>query len=215
MKPLFLVVAATAMLFAFTPNNDVKEELAIGSSIPMAELKMKDISGKDFNLNELKKENGLVVIFSCNTCPYVKLYEDRYVESYLHSKTFNVGFVLVNSNEAYRGKEDSYDAMKKHAEEKKYQFPYLTDVNSVLADAFGANKTPHVFVFDKNGKLVYKGAIDNNPKDIAGVTEMYLRDAIGFISQGKEMKVNATKSVGCSIKRVVSDKKVEENSKTN
>ncbi|HEY6161484.1 MAG TPA: thioredoxin family protein [Bacteroidia bacterium] len=202
MKYIPVIAGVMLVTLAFKPGADVPEELAIGSSIPKADVKMKDaVSGNDISLKDAMKENGLVVIFSCNTCPYVGMYEDRMKEGYLQASAFKVGYILVNSNEALRDNEDSFDAMKTHASDKGYKMPYVLDVNSDLANAFGATKTPHVFVFDKNGKLVYRGAIDDNPKDAGASKERYLRDAIGFVSQGKTMPNNSTKSIGCSIKR--------------
>jgi thioredoxin-related protein len=197
---LFTLVLAAAA-FAFKPG-DVPEELAIGSSIPKEDVKMKDaVSGKEISLKSAKDKNGLVVIFSCNTCPYVVFYEDRMKAAGELAKKNKVGYILVNSNEAYRGKEDSYEAMKTHASDKGYKYPYVVDVNSEVANAFGATKTPHVFVFDKDGKLVYRGAVDDNAKDASAVKEHYLKDVIDCITTGKTITNHSTKSVGCSIKR--------------
>jgi thioredoxin-related protein len=201
----FIPVVLAAILLttaAFKSGTDVPEELAIGSSIPKADLKMKDISGKDLSLNDVKTAKGLVVIFSCNTCPFIKLYMDRIKEASAQAGADKIGFILVNSNEALRDNEDSFEAMKKHADDNGYsKTAYVVDANSVLANAFGATRTPHAFVFDAAGKLVYRGAIDDNAKDVGSVKEWYLRDAIGFVAENKKMSSNSTKSIGCSIKR--------------
>jgi len=110
--------------------------------------------------------------------------------------------ILVNSNEAQRSDVDSFDAMKQYAKEQGYTFSYVVDKNSMLANAFGATRTPHCFLFDKSGKLVYRGAIDDNIKDPNEVKEHYLNDAIAAVASGKQVKTNSTKSIGCSIKRV-------------
>jgi peroxiredoxin len=195
---LALIVAATGLV-AFIPA--ASPELEIGATIPKADLKMLDISGKEVNLNEVKGENGLLVMFSCNTCPYVKLSESRIKEVAALAKRNKIGVILVNSNEAQRNEEDSYDEMKKYAKAQGYDFNYVVDKNSVLADAFGATRTPHCFLFDKKG-LAYRGAIDDNIKDPKDVKESYLKDAIGAVGMSKPIKTQSTKSVGCSIKRV-------------
>ena len=197
------IVALTLAAFtlpAFT-------ELEIGASLTKGDVKMKDVSGKEITLNETKGKSGLLVIFTCNTCPYVKLYQSRIAEGILQATRSGFGVVLVNSNEALRGNEDSFDAMKKNWEENKYTVPYVVDNNSELADAFGAAKTPHVFIFDKNDKLAYKGGIDNNAKDGNAASEFYLRDALKSISLGTPVAVTTSKSVGCSIKRIVKETK--------
>ena len=109
---------------------------------------------------------------------------------------------LINSNEAKREGDDSMSEMKKHAKDQKYLSPYLVDEKSALADAFGARTTPHVFLFDNNMKLVYRGAIDDSYKNKESVSETFLMDAIKNLSAGKTISPDVTKATGCSIKRV-------------
>jgi len=204
MKKTIVFSSAAALLAlvmtAFTPA--VNPELEIGKSVPSADLKMTDVSGKEVSLADAKGENGLLVIFSCNTCPYVKLSESRIRELGTVTRQNNVGMILVNSNEAQRGDDDSFDAMKNYAKAQGYTFSYVLDKNSVVANAFGATRTPHCFLFDKSGKLVYRGAIDDNIKDPNDAKEHYLKDAVAAVAMGKPVKTNSTKSVGCTIKRV-------------
>ncbi len=202
MKKSIQLVAAViiiAVASAFKPV--INPELEIGKTIPSATYKMMDISGKEVALSDVKGENGLLVIFSCNTCPYVKLSESRIKESAALAKKNKVGVILVNSNEAQRSDDDSYDAMKKYAAVQGYDFSYVVDKNSQLANAFGATRTPHCFLFDNKG-LVYRGAIDDNIKDAKDAKEHYLQDAIIAVGTGKPVKTNSSKSVGCSIKRI-------------
>ena len=189
-----LFVAAAFKLIEHT-------ELEIGKPIPSADVKMMDISGKEVSLADIKDEKGLLVIFSCNTCPYVKLSEARIKEVAKFAKANKIGVVLVNSNEAQRADEDSFEEMKKYAKIQGYDFNYVVDKNSVVANAFGATRTPHCFLFDKKG-LTYRGAIDDNIKDANDAKEHFLKDAIDAVSNGKAVKTNSTKSVGCSIKRI-------------
>ena len=176
--------------------------MPIGASMPNPDLKMKDVSGKEISLNSAKKKNGLLVIFSCNTCPYVIKNQSRTIEVSKHAIANDIGVAILNPNEAYRGNEDSYEAMKEYAADQKYDWHYLVDQNHVMADAFGANRTPECFLFDKDGKLVYHGAIDDNPNDASAVSRKHLVEAINELKSGKEIAVKESRSVGCTIKRL-------------
>ncbi|HEY6503383.1 MAG TPA: thioredoxin family protein [Chitinophagaceae bacterium] len=193
-----LPIAAIAVM-ALKPVGD---PLPIGSNLPNAGTKMKDISGKEISFKEAIKENGLLVMFSCNTCPVVHKYESRTVESCKKALDNKIGVILLNPNEAYREKGDSYDDMKSYAKKLSYGWNYVVDEKSVMADAFGATRTPEIFLFDKNGKLVYHGAIDDNANGPDEVTRKHLSIAIDELVAGKEVSTKKTKSVGCTIKRI-------------
>ncbi|MFT3822710.1 MAG: thioredoxin family protein [Chitinophagaceae bacterium] len=192
------LLLCTASIMAFTVIND---PLPIGSSLPKAENTVKDISGKDITLKSAIRENGLLVIFSCNTCPVVKGYQERINEVCKTTIDKKIGVILLNPNEAYRSKGDSYDDMKAYAQKEKFTWFYAEDKDNVLADAFGATRTPEVFLFDKQGKLVYHGAIDDNPQDASGVKRKHLSEAENEMLTGKDVSVKESRSVGCSIKR--------------
>lgn len=199
--PVFVIVLfICAVLLAFI-NNHPYEELAINAGIPKPELKMKDVGGTSVSLSDVKKENGLLVIFSCNTCPYVKLSESRIREYSDLCLQNNIGCILVNSNEAQRDDEDSFAEMAQYHKSQSLKCSYVVDAKSELADAFGAGRTPQCFLFSRAGKLVYKGAIDDNVKDPAAVKQHFLRDAINSVTRNETPKVQETKSIGCTIKR--------------
>lgn len=199
MKKVVLLLFG-AILFMAVGN---KNSLSIGDSAPLQKEKMKDISGKQMSLADAKLDNGLLVIFSCNTCPYVIAWEDQYNPLNELGKKNDIGVVLVNSNEAKRKGDDSMEMMQEHASKEKYTMPYLVDPNSKLADAFGANTTPHIYLFDADMKLVYKGAInDKFESSEKTAKEFFLEDAMKALGSGKEIKVKETKNRGCSIKRV-------------
>ena len=198
-KLLFTAFPVLALSFAFTT---VSDPLPIGASMPNPDLKMKDVSGKEISLNSAKKKNGLLVMFSCNTCPYVIKNQSRTIEVSKHAIANDIGVAILNPNEAYRENEDSYEAMKEYAAEQKYDWHYLVDQNHVMADAFGANRTPECFLFDKDGKLVYHGAIDDNPNDASAVSRKHLVEAINELKSGQEIAVKESRSVGCTIKRL-------------
>lgn len=178
------------------------QQLELGDKLPMADMAMMDISGEKMAPKDAAMENGLLVTFSCNTCPYVLAWEERYVEAANHALGKKVGVYTVNSNEAKRKDDDSYEAMKTYADEKGYKFSYVVDENSTFANACGATKTPDVFLFNKNMELVYKGAIDDSPKDASTVEVPYLKNAVDNMIDGKPIDPGTTKSIGCSIKRV-------------
>lgn len=180
-------------------------ELSIGDPAPMMSEAMMDVqSESEMSLRELSKKHGLLVVFSCNTCPFVLQWEDRYNELYELCEKNEIGMVLINSNEAKRSGDDSADEMKAKAQKEGYKMPYVIDENHQLADAFGARTTPHIFLFDESAKLAYRGAIDDNGKDKSAVEETYLADAISMMASGKKPEPQVTKAVGCSIKRVKS-----------
>lgn len=193
-----LLLLPATLLLAFT----VSDPLPLGSAIPKADSKLKDISGKEVSLKSVLKENGLLVMFSCNTCPVVINNQARTKEICQFANAKNIGVVLLNSNEANRKNSESLTAMQEYGKEQGYSWLYAEDKNNELADAFGATRTPECFLFDKNGKLVYHGAIDDNPSDAASVSRKHLKEAISEVLAGKEVSVKQSRSVGCSIKRI-------------
>ena len=176
------------------------KELDLGSILPLGDIKMADISGKDISLNDAKGKNGLLVIFSCNTCPWVIAWEDRYVELAETYKDKGVGIVAINSNEKQFETVDSMEEMQAHAKEQGYNFYYTMDYGSKLASEFGATRTPHIYLFDKKDKLVYRGAIDDNARKPDQVENTYLADAIDNMLAGSAIDPAATKALGCAIK---------------
>jgi len=176
------------------------KELDLGSILPLGDIKMADISGKDVSLNDAKGKNGLLVIFSCNTCPWVIAWEDRYVELADTYKDKGVGIVAINSNETQFENVDSMEEMQEHAKEQGYNFYYTMDNGSKLASEFGATRTPHIYLFDNKDKLVYRGAIDDNARKPDKVENTYLADAIDNMLAGNTIDPTATKALGCAIK---------------
>lgn len=160
------------------------------------------LDGEDKMLRELAGDKGTLVVFSCNTCPFVLAWEGRYNALNEVCKKNGVNMVLVNSNEAFRAKEDSHENMKKHAEKEGYTMPYVMDQNHAIADLLGAKTTPHVFLCNNNFEVVYEGAIDDNHKNAAEVQHTYAADAVKALAAGKEVSVAESKALGCSIKRV-------------
>ena len=178
------------------------QSLPIGSSLPLGKQLMKDISGKEISIRDAFQENGVLVMFSCNTCPYVIKNQRRTLELTSYAKQQGLGVILLNSNEAERAGDDSFEAMVDYAREQGYSFYYAVDKDSKMADAFGASRTPEVFLFDAKGILQYKGAIDDNPVDASKVTRIHAKEAINEIVNGKPISVKESRSLGCGIKRL-------------
>jgi len=201
------VVAAGLLAFGLT--NSISEILAIGAKAPKTDLKMTDVSGKSLALKDVVMKNGLLVIFSCNTCPFVigngtksEGWEGRYAELYDYAAKAQIGMALVNPNEAKREAGDGMADMKKRYVNQKLKGYYLLDERHALADAFGALTTPHVYLFDGEMNLIYVGAIDDAVDSKASVKEPYLKNAIDAHVKGAKIDPNSTRQMGCSIKRV-------------
>ena len=175
--------------------------LEINQKMPVQNYKVKSIDGDFMSLNDNIKNNGILVVFTSNKCPFVIMWEDRYKLIEDECLKSDIGMVYINSNEARRDGDDSIDKMKEHARKMGYKYPYLIDRNSKIANSFGAKTTPHIFLFNRDKKLIYKGAIDDNYKSIKNVKEKYLINAITQLNNNEEIKINTTKAIGCSIKR--------------
>lgn len=176
-------------------------QLSIGSKAPMIDQKVADVSGRNLTLNEVTQENGLLVVFSCNTCPWVTKWEDRYSQVSSYTKSNKIGMIALNPNEAYRQRGDGMDEMVKRVRKAAYDFPYALDKDHLIADAFGVTRTPQVYLFNNNLELVYVGAIDDNADNSDFVKESYLMNAIDQMIAGESIIRNSTKAIGCTIKR--------------
>ena len=174
--------------------------LPIGATIPMLDVAMKNVDGKELNLKSVVQPAGTLVVFTCNHCPFAKRWESRIIELGNAYAAQGIGVVAINANDPKAYPEDSFEAMQVRAKEKGMEFPYVVDETSNVARAFGATKTPEAFLFDKNGKLVYHGAIDDNGEEPSKVENPYLKLALAAVLSGKEVAVRETKFLGCGIK---------------
>jgi redoxin len=201
MKNIFFAILPIALAASIAFRSSV-DPLPIGASLPNPDKKMKDIAGMEVSFKDVMNKKGLLVMFSCNTCPVVHAYQSRTIEVCNYAKTKDIGVILLNSNEASRDDGDSFNDMKDYAGGQHYNWPYVVDENSVMANAFGATRTPECFLFNTDGKLVYHGAIDNNQNGPDEVTRKHLRVAMDEMLGGKDVSVKTTRSVGCTIKRI-------------
>lgn len=194
--PILSLVFLT-LLIAFKPA-DLPPGYKIGDTA--MDFKLKNVDGKSYALADLKETKGYVVVFTCNNCPYAKAYEDRIIA--LHQKYAAQGYpvVAINPNDKTVQPLDSYDNMKKRAKEKNFPYLYLYDESQEVAKTYGAVRTPHVFLLDKDKKVRYIGAIDDNSDEPENVKEKYLENAIEALKSGQEVAVKETKALGCGIK---------------
>ncbi len=164
---------------------------------------LKNVDGKMVSLSDYREGKGCIVIFTCNHCPYAKAYEQRILDLDRDYKPKGFPVIAINPNDAKRSPEDSYDHMVKRAKDKKYTFPYLHDQTQEVARAFGATRTPHVFVLhrkDDKWVIAYIGAIDDNTEDAGAVKKAYVRNAVDALLQGNQPEITQTKAIGCTIK---------------
>lgn len=163
-----------------------------------------NVDNTEVSLSNYEEGEGVIVVFTCNHCPYAKKYEDRIID--LHAKFKDKGYpvIAINPNDPEVQPEDGFEQMKERAQQKNYKFPYLLDEGQRVYPKFGATKTPHVFVLKKeNSKFVVKyiGAIDNNYENPADVSERYVEDAVHSLLEGKPIKTTKTVAIGCTIKK--------------
>jgi len=164
---------------------------------------LENVDGNKVALSDYKKAKGFIVVFTCNHCPYAKMYESRIMS--LDKEYADKGFpvIAISSNDEKAYPSDSFENMKKLAKEKGYTFPYLFDATQEVAKAFGAKKTPHAYVLKKEGKNItveYVGAIDDSPRDASSVRKKYIENAVDELLAGKSVSNNKTIAIGCGIK---------------
>jgi peroxiredoxin len=158
------------------------------------------IDGRRHNLGSFKNSPILVVAFSCNHCPFVIGSEDRMNQLFADYSPRGVSMVAINSNETAGHPGDSFEHMVQRAKDKGFKFPYLRDDSQQVALAFGALRTPHFYVFDKDRKLRYTGRMDDNPRNPGKETTHELRDALDDLLAGREPRVAVTNPIGCNVK---------------
>jgi len=161
---------------------------------------LKGVDDKHHALSDYEDKNAVAVIFSCNHCPYVQAWEDRMVQIQSEYAAKGVQFVAISANDTEKYPDDSFDKMKERAKQKGFNFPYLYDETQEIAKAYGAERTPEVFLFDQSGKLQYHGAIDDNYEEPEAVKATYLRDALDAVLAGSSPSTTNTPPVGCTIK---------------
>lgn len=197
------IVAVVFLLSAFAVNKVVSVEKGYDIGDIATDFKLMNIDGKKVSLSDYKDSKGFIITFTCNTCPYAVLYEDRIeaLNKKYASKGYPVIAIMPNNTDIMPG--DNMEAMKTRAKEKGFTFPYLMDEGQKIYPQYGATKTPHIYVLQKTNKgnvVKYIGAVDNNYKDTSAVTERYVENAVDALLKGEEVTETKTRAIGCSIK---------------
>ena len=207
MKKVLVLCSAAVValaLMAASSIDPVSEGVDVGEIAP--DFNLMNVDGEMISLSDYKAEEGheavkgFIITFTCNTCPYAIMYEDRLIK--LHNKMAPVGWpvVAIQPNDPSVKPGDSIDKMKERATEKGFPFVYLMDEGQKVYPKFGAERTPHVFLLDTDRKVHYIGAIDDSARDPKSVTRNYVEDAISAIEKGNTPDPVSTKAIGCSIK---------------
>lgn len=174
---------------------------AIGDAV--TDFTLMNVDGKNISLSDYKNEEGVIVVFTCNHCPYAKAYESRIMQLDKKYADLNYPVIAINPNDPVAEPDDSPANMKKQSEKMNYSFPYLFDDTQQVAKSFGATRTPHIFLLqqvDGKFKVAYIGAIDDNTDDESAVQNKYVEQAIASLKKGEQPAVNFTKAIGCTIK---------------
>ncbi len=199
MRNLITIIILT-IFTAGASNLNAQGGYKIGDTA--TDFNLKGTDGKMHSLAEIKDAKGYIVIFTCNHCPFSKMYEDRIID--LQKEYGNKGYqvIAINPNDPKANADDSYEKMIVRADEKGFNFWYLFDDGQKIFPQYGATKTPHAYLLDKNKVVKYIGAIDDNARDAKSVEEKFLENAINALDKGKKITPETTKAIGCSIKSI-------------
>ena len=199
-----LVVVATLVVTGFTNVKETTEAPAgyqVGDAV--SNINLMNVDKTMMSFDSFPDAKGFIVVFTCNTCPYAIAWEDRVIALDAEFKEQGYPVIAINPNSPDAKPGDSFEAMQQRAKEKGYTFPYLQDKGQKVYPQFGATKTPHVYVLQKeDGQHIVKyiGAIDDNSRDASAVKERFTANAVNELIQGKEVSVKETRALGCSIK---------------
>ncbi len=199
---LTLFIGLVSLIFLTPTAASAQMQKATGYNLgdKAEDFALKNVDGKKVTLADYKDVKGYIIVFTCNHCPYAKMYEERLIG--LHKKYAPQGFpvIAINPNDPEIEPEDSFGMMKSVAKKKKYPFAYLLDEGQKIYPKFGATRTPHIFILDKELILKYMGAIDDNAEDATKVYEKFAERAINSLLAGKDPEPGLTKAIGCTIK---------------
>lgn len=193
---MFLVVLLCVITLAVKAQGYAVGDLA-------SDFKLKNVDGKTVSLSDYKQAKGVVVVFTCNPCPYAKAYEQRIIA--LHNQYAAKGYpvVAINPNDPVKSPQDSYENIQKRAKEKSYPFPYLQDETQEITRLYGAKATPHFYILQKEGsnyRVAYIGALDDDTENTKSDKITYAEDAINALLRNEKPKITQTKAIGCTIK---------------
>ncbi|MCW5923899.1 MAG: thioredoxin family protein [Saprospiraceae bacterium] len=166
-----------------------------------ADFSLKNVDGTMVSLSDYKNEKGVIIVFTCNHCPYAQMYEQRIID--LHNKYKPKGFpvIAINPNSPIIVPEDSFEEMKKRHKEMKYPFPYLFDEDQTVYPVYGATRTPHVFILDSARTVCYIGGIDDNAELPSHAKNRWVENAVEAMLRGESPTPNNTVALGCTVKK--------------
>lgn len=199
-RSLCILMLAAAAVIGSTATAEEAAAPTLAQTLPARDVQMKNVDGQQLSLGALMGKQGTLVIFTCNACPFAKAWEQRIVQIGNSYSQKGIGVIAINSNDPGRVPDDGFEPMQKRAKERGLTFPYVMDETSGVARAFGATRTPEVFLYDGGAKLVYHGTIDDNYEQADKVQKPYLKEALDALLAGREIADKETKAVGCSIK---------------
>jgi peroxiredoxin len=197
------ILAVVFLVSAFTANKEISEEKGYDIGDIATDFKLENIDGKVVSMSDYKDAKGFIITFTCNTCPYAVLYEDRLeaLNKKYASKGYPIIAIMPNNTDIMPG--DNIEAMKTRAASKGFTFPYLLDESQKIFPQYGATKTPHIYILQKTSKgnvVRYIGAIDDNYKDANLVNTKYVENVVDALLKGEEVKETKTRAIGCTIK---------------
>lgn len=191
-KTTFLILLIAVVFAAFSPLK----------TKPIQDFSLRNTDGKMVSLKDIPDAKGYIIVFTCNHCPFAKLYPERLNQLNLKYKALGVPLIAISSTDTVQYEEDTYTKMVEKAAAENFNFPYLFDGEQTVAKNFNAQKTPHAFVIwkvNKEWQVKYNGAIDNNGAEPAKVTQTYVAAAVDSLLAGKPVKIASTNSIGCQI----------------
>lgn len=189
----FIILILSILLLSFNSMDDNKT---------ISDFNLLNVDGKMVSLNDYPEAKGFIIVFTCNHCPFAKLYPERLNALNSKYKTLGVQLIAISSTDTLVYEEDSFSEMVKKAQHERFNFPYLFDGMQTVAKNFNAQKTPHAFVlWKKNNSWIvkYNGAIDDNGAEPEKVNNRYIAKAVDALLIDKEVEIKETKSVGCQI----------------
>jgi peroxiredoxin len=195
---LSLLVGFGALML---PSQLAAQGYQLGDAV--ANFRLKNVNGQMVSLSDYAGKKGVIVVFTCNHCPFARAYEDRI--GALDQKFSPQGYpvVAINPSDPVAYEDDTFEQMQERARSKNYTYPYMADATQTVAHDFGATRTPHIFVLKNQGgkfTVQYIGTVDDNPQDPTGVTKRYVDDAVTNLLAGKPVVITTTKAIGCAIK---------------
>ena len=197
-----VVIALNFWAVGLAQANSVADSSTIKQDAIVQPFLLKSVSGEFVGMSTYPEAKGMIVVFTCNHCPFAKLYPERMNELHRKYSAKGIPLLAISSTDTVLFEEDGFAEMQKISQQQGFVFPYLFDAEQTVVQDFGAQKTPHAFVLarsEEGWKIVYSGSIDDNGADPSAVKHKYVEDAVMAVLKHKKVKVAHTSSIGCFI----------------